>query len=158
MERTCPKCQYHWIPKVADPKMCPRCHAYLKPQEKRVSIEKPSENVPIQATTLVYCPFCGAKLPTYHVPQTMPIVVEPEEPSEEQPSEETPEVEEDTVIYPQPEEPEEKPRKRKPREPKITDPFEPSGIAKEFEHSGIADEFEPSEGFTDSLKEKKKRR
>lgn len=76
-DKKCLKCGYEWKSKVDDPKMCPRCHAYLKPQEKKVSVEKPSENI------LVYCPFCGAKLPSQIGNLSISI-----KPTEEQPSEE----------------------------------------------------------------------
>ena len=94
----CPKCGYEWTPKVADPKMCPRCPAYLKPLPKVEPVEN-SEIVPTQTSGLVYCPFCGAKLPL----QTMPI------PSEEQPTEKEPEPVEPEVIVPSEEQPSEEP-------------------------------------------------
>jgi hypothetical protein len=157
-----PKCGYEWKPKVENPKKCPRCNQPLHPYKKPLEIipiqDKPSENMLIQATSLVYCPFCGAKLPNMPS-QIVPIPVE--EPSEEQPSEEEPleeEYEEEPTGKEQPiEEPEEdmKPRKRKQREPKITDLFESSGFSEPFERS---------EGFAEALglpsrrKEKRKKK
>jgi DNA-directed RNA polymerase subunit RPC12/RpoP len=106
-DEKCLKCGYTWTPKVANPKKCPRCNQPLHPYKLKPEA-KPSEIVPVQPTprkgaetiqaiTLVYCPFCGAKLPIY-TPQTTPIEEEPteEQPTEEQPTEEQPTEEQPT--------------------------------------------------------------
>ena len=29
----CPKCKYHWQPRVPKPKVCPKCHHFLKEED-----------------------------------------------------------------------------------------------------------------------------
>ena len=32
----CPKCGYEWLPRVPKPKVCPKCHHFLKEEDYEV--------------------------------------------------------------------------------------------------------------------------